>query len=79
MNSAVGSSPPTRGKLNKTDQVGLELSVHPRPRGENNYEYFDAKLAGGSSPPTRGKQESFLAHLARLRFIPAHAGKTFEF
>ena len=50
--------------------------AHPRSRGENASELSEGLTPTGSSPLTRGKQVCRLTQSARVRLIPAHAGKT---
>ena len=51
-------------------------TAHPRSRGENIVRLWGRLERAGSSPLTRGKQLQALEHVAALRLIPAHAGKT---
>ena len=51
-------------------------AAHPRSRGENSTSSSSQRTGGGSSPLTRGKPRVGRRRRARLRLIPAHAGKT---
>ena len=59
-------------------RVGLHgpPRAHPRSRGENIEDVRVVPTALGSSPLTRGKLVVDLGGDARIRLIPAHAGKT---
>ena len=48
--------------------------VHPRARGEQVLTTFGRDSGYGSSPRTRGTERMGRSRIARLRFIPAHAG-----
>ena len=50
-------------------------AAHPRSRGENLKQVACDVNRAGSSPLTRGKYGAFQHVVARLRLIPAHAGK----
>ena len=50
--------------------------AHPRSRGENGHTKGTLKCTSGSSPLTRGKPRVGGRRRARVRLIPAHAGKT---
>ena len=52
--------------------------AHPRSRGENFQMWTASAHTWGSSPLTRGKRPHLVHVLARVRLIPAHAGKTLE-
>ena len=54
----------------------LSTAAHPRSRGENLRLRHQALTSTGSSPLTRGKRLRAEPQQARLRLIPAHAGKT---
>ena len=54
----------------------VSSAAHPRSRGENSTEGVSMSAVTGSSPLTRGKLCGASASIARLRLIPAHAGKT---
>ena len=48
--------------------------VHPRARGEQREPLGAVVEVFGSSPRTRGTEVERFVAVARLRFIPAHAG-----
>ena len=50
--------------------------AHPRSRGENPTSIMLVGMGVGSSPLTRGKLGDLEDVHARVRLIPAHAGKT---
>ena len=50
--------------------------AHPSSRGENGHTKGTLKCTSGSSPLTRGKPRVGGRRRARVRLIPAHAGKT---
>ena len=52
------------------------VRAHPRSRGENQQAAIEEQKAKGSSPLTRGKRPHLVNVGARVRLIPAHAGKT---
>ena len=72
----VGSSPLTRGKLNRRDKPLATAGLIPAHAGKTRR--FRSRLATlpGSSPLTRGKLVHGLLNGDRGRLIPAHAGKT---
>ena len=51
-------------------------TAHPRSRGENEFDVKRIPDQEGSSPLTRGKRRCLMDYTARMRLIPAHAGKT---
>ena len=53
-----------------------ESEVHPRSCGENMNLNNRNRWLRGSSPRMRGKLDFVQSSHQRLRFIPAHAGKT---
>ncbi len=54
----------------------VQITVHPRVRGEHISTQTPVTLSSGSSPRTRGTRKTrLLAHLI-IRFIPAYAGNT---
>ena len=71
-----GSSPLTRGKLNRRDKPLATAGLIPAHAGKTRR--FRSRLATlpGSSPLTRGKLVHGLLNGDRGRLIPAHAGKT---
>ena len=71
-----GSSPLTRGKLDRVHALRVRNLAHPRSRGENRLSLTQTGIRRGSSPLTRGKQGATLASELQRRLIPAHAGKT---
>ena len=68
--------PAHAGKTSSGASLPHRLQAHPRSRGENRSTMSAPRGMVGSSPLTRGKPEFFGACEARLRLIPAHAGKT---
>ena len=54
----------------------VNISVHPRPRGEHTACRESILSTCGSSPPTRGTQPFYVVSRHWPRFIPAHAGNT---
>ena len=54
-------------------------TAHPRSRGENDGGFNWLANFPGSSPLTRGKRREPNRRQARIRLIPAHAGKTGPF
>ena len=50
--------------------------AHPRACGENCFVSVDAEGDAGSSPRMRGKPKAGMPIAAKVRLIPAHAGKT---
>ena len=54
----------------------VSRAVHPRACGEHTASRIDVAYCGGSSPRMRGARVHSDEALARVRFIPAHAGST---
>ena len=76
MAGALGLIPAHAGKTSDRDGHGRGARAHPRSRGENQGFVRLGDLVAGSSPLTRGKHEAADDEAARVRLIPAHAGKT---
>ena len=71
-----GSSPLTRGKLCRADQIAHADGIIPAHAGKTTPGPWQLRAPAGSSPLTRGKPSGPAAGLAVLGIIPAHAGKT---
>ena len=71
-----GLIPAHAGKTPNPTASSTWTPAHPRSRGENSGAGSAFFAVFGSSPLTRGKQASLGGDEARLRLIPAHAGKT---
>ena len=71
-----GLIPAHAGKTSKRSLRSPISRAHPRSRGENTCRGLTLGAICGSSPLTRGKPARLDAEIARLRLIPAHAGKT---
>ena len=56
--------------------TGPQNSVHPRLRGELNWQAKPSRTSGGSSPLARGTRAHFIRSLSVGRFIPACAGNS---
>ena len=74
--TSFGLIPAHAGKTVTRCMCDSMLAVHPRSRGENRQRPRQSRPRSGSSPLTRGKPDQSEVSLARLRLIPAHAGKT---
>ena len=72
----LGSSPLTRGTLERLPSKKRANAVHPRLRGELLLRVTFLLLACGSSPLTRGTQQKELMDYQAQRFIPAYAGNS---
>ncbi len=79
--SSSGSSPRTRGTratIPPSAAAPLPSPVHPRARGEHSPARAWYRCIAGSSPRTRGTHSRLQIIAARHRFIPAHAGNTWQ-
>ena len=74
--TSFGLIPAHAGKTVTRCMCDSMLAAHPRSRGENRQRTRQSRPRSGSSPLTRGKPDQSEVSLARLRLIPAHAGKT---
>ena len=75
----VGSSgliPARAGKTAVSSSAPRASRAHPRSRGENVPTMVTDQAEAGSSPLARGKRCGATHGTARLRLIPARAGKT---
>ena len=68
--------PARAGKTPPRPRPPLQPPAHPRTCGENSARSVHRSLASGSSPRVRGKLGEVLPPIARVRLIPARAGKT---
>ena len=68
--------PAHAGKTRKARNSHPRPGAHPRACGENQDTNALDLTGAGSSPRMRGKPDGDLRTVARLRLIPAHAGKT---
>ena len=68
--------PAHAGKTRSRSAAAARCAAHPRSRGENRTRHGPRPCRLGSSPLTRGKPRVGGRRRARLRLIPAHAGKT---
>ena len=68
--------PAHAGKTLRVGRRRAARGAHPRSRGENTGVSSASVAVGGSSPLTRGKLGDLEDIHARVRLIPAHAGKT---
>ena len=71
-----GLIPACAGKTRATGPPARGPSAHPRVCGENAPALTGGEQCGGSSPRVRGKLGDLVPALARVRLIPACAGKT---
>ena len=71
-----GLIPAHAGKTSRSGPGCSCHSAHPRSRGENRRLLPACVGCRGSSPLTRGKPRMGCRGRARVRLIPAHAGKT---
>ena len=71
-----GLIPARAGKTTSSPPTAARPSAHPRACGENAQVYNDILPTGGSSPRVRGKLSPHRYDAARVRLIPARAGKT---
>ena len=71
-----GLIPAHAGKTFAPTPKSIHGEAHPRSRGENQVQVLKAHFGDGSSPLTRGKRPHLVDVGARVRLIPAHAGKT---
>ena len=67
--------PAHAGKMPGLTTASSSPQAHPRSRGENTHGAPTAFSDPGSSPLTRGKFRRDRRARARVRLIPAHAGK----
>ena len=74
--ACAGLIPARAGKTPATPAPTGARRAHPRTCGENPDSHRDSGPHGGSSPRVRGKRALRLEHRARIRLIPARAGKT---
>ena len=70
--------PAHAGKTESGSTWDVDLSAHPRSRGENRRPRPHPRQDAGSSPLTRGKREAATLDSHSERLIPAHAGKTLD-
>ena len=70
--------PAHAGNTNICSLWAVGISVHPRARGEHIRSAGVSPCYLGSSPRTRGTRREKYPPFARLRFIPAHAGNTWD-
>ena len=68
--------PARAGKTRDWSTNVFEEAAHPRAGGENPFRMSAVDTPAGSSPRGRGKQAGLGGDEARLRLIPARAGKT---
>ena len=71
-----GLIPARAGKTSHVTAPRDERRAHPRACGENAITMFAAPTYLGSSPRVRGKRRSISFLMAKVRLIPARAGKT---
>ena len=71
-----GSSPLTRGTLNRSAILLRQRRFIPAYAGNSFRSLAGFCCASGSSPLTRGTQEVKRLRAERLRFIPAYAGNS---
>ena len=71
-----GLIPAHAGKTTQPSPGSTTTTAHPRSRGENPARVTSWRMLAGSSPLTRGKPRVGRRGRARVRLIPAHAGKT---
>mgnify|MGYP006926343944 CR=1 FL=1 len=71
-----GSSPHTRGALDRQTRRREKASDHPRIRGEHSPASSPPSLDSGSSPHTRGAPYPVSGRPMTQRIIPAYAGST---
>ena len=74
--SMSGLIPAHAGKTYMQSERSTSKGAHPRSRGENRTRGIEVPGFQGSSPLTRGKLGDLEDVHARVRLIPAHAGKT---
>ena len=74
----TGLIPAHAGKTRSWARRARARTAHPRSRGENVPREVGEQRGWGSSPLTRGKREGGHPGAARVRLIPAHAGKTWS-
>ena len=72
----AGLIPACAGKTPTTPCSQRSPRAHPRVCGENLGKMFFQIAASGSSPRVRGKPGESISAIARIRLIPACAGKT---
>ena len=72
----TGLIPACAGKTVPVACIACSMTAHPRMRGENDQTFAGVIVGVGSSPHARGKPRQPLSCTARLRLIPACAGKT---
>ena len=72
----LGIIPAYAGSTFGTHRVPIDVSDHPRIRGEHRWRHHDRLPAPGSSPHTRGAPTVQVAAVQRPRIIPAYAGST---
>ena len=75
---AVRLIPACAGKTVACRASITALPAHPRVCGENAAEIVPHRRETGSSPRVRGKRFPSLVKTARMRLIPACAGKTYR-
>ena len=71
-----GLIPARAGKTAYSCPHGSRSAAHPRAGGENHRRRLGIRLTRGSSPRGRGKPARLIRRQARIRLIPARAGKT---
>ena len=72
----IGLIPAWAGKTSATAWFSVRGPAHPRAGGENPEDGIRSFGVSGSSPRGRGKLTFDAVCLARIRLIPARAGKT---
>src|SRR5690606_3285651 len=72
---AVRFIPACAGRGGYAEKAKAQEAVHPRVCGERASSRASISTETGSSPRVRGEVYTFAADLARLRFIPACAGR----
>ena len=73
-----GLIPARAGKTSAFNFFMSSATAHPRACGENAITMFAAPTYLGSSPRVRGKRRSISFLMAKVRLIPARAGKTIQ-
>ena len=76
MRKSRGLIPACAGKTVMDKCKAINLTAHPRMRGENGLGVSMGCKDGGSSPHARGKHGPRPCHTRKARLIPACAGKT---
>ena len=70
--------PAYAGNSTAATEVMYERPVHPRLRGELEYQGIVENATLGSSPLTRGTQTELVRARYSFRFIPAYAGNSLK-